>query len=270
MFTTNLFLLLPVIGVAAGLLAAMLVVRRADARLASAGFGTKTAPVLVSLGIKEAAMTAMGGPLAVLLIGSSALMLKEYLTPPPPPIVREVIPYDPSKWGLPPLINPDGLTDPSRLTVPATPTGGGIPRPVEDSRAATDDAGTQSDWAAQANAGTIDPAALNRDSVELVRGGIPDKGGYVALEKYPELVRRVDPVYPRIALETGSEGRVMVQFLQDYDGSVLRAEVAKSSGNAALDEAAVEAVRQWKFTPAIAPGGAAAREIGRASCRERV
>ncbi|MDO9027196.1 MAG: energy transducer TonB, partial [bacterium] len=41
------------------------------------------------------------------------------------------------------------------------------------------------------------------------------------------------------------------------DGHVRKADVAKSSGFEDLDEAAVEAAKQFIFTPAVAPGGKA-------------
>jgi protein TonB len=232
----------------------MLVIRSQELRLASVGFGIKGAKLLVPLYVKEGGMVTLSVLLALIIFGSSALMLKEYLTPPPPITVPVVIPWDPTKWPLPPPVDGvEPITEPTPI-VPSTPTGGGVPKPVEDSRAVTDDAGTQDDWAVQANAGAIDFDKLNKDSVVIVRNDIPDKG-YIALERFPELVKRVDPVYPSIAVSTGSQGRVCLQALLDIDGRVTRVEVSQSSGNPALDDAAVTAVRQWVFTPAIAPGG---------------
>lgn len=254
MFTTNLLLLMPVIGVAAGLTVAMLVVRGQELRLASVSFSVKGAKLLVPLYIKEGGMIALSVPLAMLLLGSAALMLVEYLTPPAAPPDFVTIPWDPLKWPLPPPIGGVEPVDPTAPAVPRTPTDGAVPRPVDDSRAVTDDIGTQDDWAAQANAGTIDFDKINCDSVKIVRDDIPDKG-YVALDRFPELVKRIDPVYPKIAVDMGSEGKVYVLLLLDVDGRALRAEIQKSSGYPALDEAAVASVRQWKFTPAIAPGG---------------
>ena len=45
------------------------------------------------------------------------------------------------------------------------------------------------------------------------------------------------------------------------DGSVERMEVAESSGNRYLDRAAMEAVRRWKFKPAVRGGQAVAAEV---------
>ncbi|MRR09469.1 energy transducer TonB [bacterium] len=253
MFTTDVILLMPVIGVATGLAVALFVVRAQELRLASVGFGVKGAKQLIPLYVKEGGMVALGIPLALVIFGSSALMLKGYLTPPRPVPKRVVIPWDPKKIPLR-GINDRIIDDFKFPEAPANPTGIGKPRPVADDQAMTDDIGTQGDWAAQANAGTIDPSQLNRDSVEIVRDDVPDKG-FVALDRYPELVKRIDPVYPSNAIGAGIEGRVCLQALLDIDGRVVRVEVAQSSGNASLDEAATDAVKQWVFTPAIAPDG---------------
>ncbi|MDI6739261.1 MAG: TonB family protein [Candidatus Edwardsbacteria bacterium] len=84
---------------------------------------------------------------------------------------------------------------------------------------------------------------------------IPDKNAYVAVDKNPEPVKMPQPVYPEIAKKVGISGKVYVQMLIDADGRVIRADVAKSSGNVTLDEAAVEAALQWVFSPAIDKNG---------------
>jgi TonB family protein len=258
MFTTNLLLLLPVIGVAAGLVAAMLVIREQDARLAPAGFGTKTAPVLIPHYTKEGALVAMALPLALVLLGSAGLMLAQYLRPAAPAPPKRIIHVILSDFGPGESITGKKDLRPVEPAVGKTPTVG-VPKPVPPDQAGAEGGDTQDDMArAAARSGDLDK--LNRDSVEIVAGNgeIPGKG-YVALDKYPELVKRVDPVYPSIAVSTGSQGRVCLQALLDIDGRVLQVEVSQSSGNPALDDAAADAVRQWVFTPAIAPDGKPAR-----------
>lgn len=62
------------------------------------------------------------------------------------------------------------------------------------------------------------------------------------------------PTYPPALRRAGVEGTVRVRVAVGADGSVGDAEVAESSGHAALDEAAVEAARQWAFLPATEDG----------------
>ncbi|MDW7712609.1 MAG: energy transducer TonB [Deferrisomatales bacterium] len=58
------------------------------------------------------------------------------------------------------------------------------------------------------------------------------------------------PVYPRIARRRGLEGEVWLRVRVSPMGSVLEAEVERSSSHEILDKAALEAVLRWRFLPA--------------------
>ncbi len=58
------------------------------------------------------------------------------------------------------------------------------------------------------------------------------------------------PEYPSIARDNEQEGTVLLQVTVSVTGSVLQVKVHRSSGYTALDRAAVNAVRHWKFVPA--------------------
>ena len=58
------------------------------------------------------------------------------------------------------------------------------------------------------------------------------------------------PVYPPRCLRRGIEGTVRVKVLVGEDGRPQEVTIGKSSGDSALDEAAMEAVRAWRFEPA--------------------
>ena len=77
----------------------------------------------------------------------------------------------------------------------------------------------------------------------------------------PTPISRPAPRYPREALSRGIGGTVQVRAVVASDGSVERMEVATSSGNRYLDRAAMEAVRRWKFKPAVRGGQAVAAEV---------
>ena len=66
----------------------------------------------------------------------------------------------------------------------------------------------------------------------------------------PRVVSAMQPKYPSSARSAGIEGVVGVKMLVNASGKVTEATVVRSSGNAALDEAAVAAVYKWRFTPA--------------------
>jgi protein TonB len=62
------------------------------------------------------------------------------------------------------------------------------------------------------------------------------------------------PSYPPSARRQGIEGIVRVRVLVGPDGKVIQALVVKTSGYDALDEAALEAVVDWRFEPARRDG----------------
>jgi len=73
---------------------------------------------------------------------------------------------------------------------------------------------------------------------------------YYKVEVKPQPVYSPKPRYPDLARRAGIEGQTVVKALVDIDGSVMDVQVLKSSGNQMLDEAALGAARQWKFSPA--------------------
>jgi len=58
------------------------------------------------------------------------------------------------------------------------------------------------------------------------------------------------PVYPLSARRRGIEGRVLVRAEVQADGSCSRVELKTTSGSDLLDQAALEAVKKWRFVPA--------------------
>ena len=66
----------------------------------------------------------------------------------------------------------------------------------------------------------------------------------------PRVLSAAQPKYPSSARNAGIEGVVGVKMLVNANGKVEEASVVRSSGNAALDEAAVAAVYKWRFSPA--------------------
>ena len=65
-----------------------------------------------------------------------------------------------------------------------------------------------------------------------------------------KLVDMRPPVYPPRCLRMGIEGRVRVRVLVGENGKVQEVTLDRSSGESALDESALEAVRSWRFEPA--------------------
>jgi protein TonB len=92
-------------------------------------------------------------------------------------------------------------------------------------------------------------------------GGLPDApppppslepvrvGGRV---REPRKLKAVSPVYPEAARDARLEGVVVLECLIDPQGRVSKVEVLR--GVPLLEEAAVEAVRQWIYTPTLMEG----------------
>jgi protein TonB len=61
---------------------------------------------------------------------------------------------------------------------------------------------------------------------------------------------RVDPTYPPASRRAGEQGTVRLKVLVDTNGRPSNVTVSQSSGFPRLDEAAIQAVKKWKFEAA--------------------
>jgi TonB family protein len=71
-------------------------------------------------------------------------------------------------------------------------------------------------------------------------------------EQETRRVKEVKPVYPNIARQAGIEGIVSMSVLINKDGAVEKVDVL--SGEQALRQAAITAVRQWRYQPFLLDG----------------
>jgi periplasmic protein TonB len=58
------------------------------------------------------------------------------------------------------------------------------------------------------------------------------------------------PEYPALSRRSGEEGRVLMKVLVSTDGAAETVQIEKSSGSERLDQAAMNAVKRWRFIPA--------------------
>ena len=68
----------------------------------------------------------------------------------------------------------------------------------------------------------------------------------------PRKIRDVKPVYPQIAQTAKISGLVIIEAIIGKDGRVRDAKVLRSVQ--LLDQAALDAVRQWEYTPTLLNG----------------
>jgi len=204
--------------------------------------------------------TAAVGTLIVLplaapdLLPMPAAMVFAFTAPPPPPPLppalstRRVRPathklepkLGPADPGAAPIKAPDSIRpevdarfDRKRLDVVERSTDG-IPGGIGDPVASL----------------PLPPAPVKREPESSTHAPLRPGG----LIKQPVKVKDVRPIYPAIAQAAHVEGFVIIEATIGPTGNVVDARVLRSV--ALLDAAALDAVRQWQFTPTLLNGTA--------------
>lgn len=92
---------------------------------------------------------------------------------------------------------------------------------------------------------------------ESIESKTPPKAEPVVVEEKIEppkfgvaYLQNPQPEYPRMSKRLGEEGRVLLHVLVDMQGSPAEVTLKKTSGHERLDEAAIAAVKTWRFVPA--------------------
>jgi len=78
--------------------------------------------------------------------------------------------------------------------------------------------------------------------------------GCAASSRPPQFVGGADLVYPETAKASGVEGRVVVRYDITTEGNVVNAVVEASEPPGVFDDAALAAVRSWRFRPKVERG----------------
>jgi periplasmic protein TonB len=156
-----------------------------------------------------------------------------------------VVPY--RELAAPPPLTQNEPPPQVQVATPVAPPTVGVAVPVPDAEAppeqtiATQEEIAQSTGSVEST-GDISVAPPTEDE-------LPKFGEYVYVEELPEAITRIPPLYPDIAREANVDGTVMVQALVGKDGKVKDTRVVKSIPM--LDAAALAAVKQWVFKPAL-------------------
>jgi protein TonB len=96
------------------------------------------------------------------------------------------------------------------------------------------------------------PKSLINDAIYSVIGNEIAPVRAAGEVRMPRLVRRVEPDYPEIARQARVQGTVVLEATTDVYGRIVAVKVLRSVP--LLDEAAVDAVRQWVYEPMIVNG----------------
>lgn len=135
------------------------------------------------------------------------------------------------------------------VTQPVAPPTAAAPVPVPDAEAPPEQKIASQEDLAQSTPG-VSSDGDQQIQVAPPSDDEPAFGTYVYAEELPEVITKVNPVYPEMAREANVDGTVMVQALVGKDGKVHDVRVVKSIP--LLDQSAQDAVRQWVFKPALA------------------
>lgn len=148
--------------------------------------------------------------------------------PPPPPRIKDDPPPPPESFDDAPVVAPVGITPEKPSPEPGFENDVAIPGVIE---------GDPSVVVAPP------PVAQPVEQKPVPVGGVIRR---------PQKVHDVQPVYPPIAQAARVQGIVIIEATLSADGRVMNATVLRSVP--LLDHAALDAVRQWEFTPTMLNG----------------
>jgi TonB family protein len=99
--------------------------------------------------------------------------------------------------------------------------------------------------------------SLKDKQAKSFEGGVTEEGEkppFLAMGdiKPPKLIKKVEPVYPDEAKEAEIEGVVILEATTDVYGRVVKTKILRSIPE--LDQAAIDAVKQWVYEPMIIHG----------------
>lgn len=189
----------------------------------------------------------------LMIIGSYYLV--GYLSEEDEPVVMvRITKY--TDLGPPPSMTEAEVAPAVAVNVPVARPTVGIPVPVPDAEVSPEQTiATQQELSAiqspviQQQSGD-DQVQIEQD-INIDEMDPPD---FVPVEKQPVPVKQVQPEYPEIARRAGVEGTVWVKILVDKEGKAKKAVVMKSDAEI-FNEPAVNAAKQWVFTPAMMNNG---------------
>ncbi len=89
----------------------------------------------------------------------------------------------------------------------------------------------------------------NSEKEDFVKGAM-----IISQMEAPRVIKRVNPIYPEIARQARVEGMVLLNTRVDKQGNVEAIQVLRSIP--LLDQAAIDAFKEWKYEPMIVDGKA--------------
>ncbi len=160
-----------------------------------------------------------------------------------------------SELGPPPSITNQQAIPQVAVSTPMAKPNVGVPVPVPDAEVSPEQT-IASQEELRKIAGPVTQGTGGGDSIGVSMGNfkIPSEDApppdFVPVEKEPQVIKQVKPVYPELAQRAGIEGRVLVKIWVDKDGRPHKAIVLKSDAEI-FNQPAINAAMEYRFTPAI-------------------
>jgi protein TonB len=172
----------------------------------------------------------------------------------PPTVSVRILKY--SDLGPPPSIAAANTPPPISVSAPVAKPTVGTPVPVPDAEVTAEVFATQTEMSQQV--APVTEGYGEGEGVEIEQDiNIQDDGpppDFVPVEKEPVVVKKVEPKYPELAMRAGLEGKVWVKIWVDKEGKAKQVVVIKSDAEI-FNEPAIEAAKQFVFTPAYMNNG---------------
>jgi protein TonB len=192
------------------------------------------------------------------VLGAAYLVSQGLVKDEPPTRTVRVLKY--SELGPPPSISSANAPAAVAVAVPEAPIKPkiGVPVPVPDETVSPEQTTpTQQEMpASPAPVGdTGAGAVIQQDlAVENIAPEEVPPADFVPFEKEPQVVRRVEPVYPEAARTAGIEGTVWAKLWIDKEGKVRDVVIVKTPSDL-FKQPVIDAAKQWVFTPAVMNSG---------------
>jgi protein TonB len=174
----------------------------------------------------------------------------------PPMVMVKIMKY--SDLGPPPSIAQANTPPPISVSGPQAKPTVGAPVPVPDAEVSPEQTIATQQEMSQQLAPVMDASGDAGGGVQIeqditISEDMPP-ADFVPVEKEPVVVKKVEPKYPELAMRAGLEGKVWVKIWVDKEGKPRQVIVLKSDAEI-FNEPAVEAAKQFVFTPAYMNNG---------------
>jgi len=162
------------------------------------------------------------------------------------------------EWTLVPAVEPPSVPPPAKTKaatpVPASMMANPDAAPIEAPSGVLEETGVIEIETARGAEGGVPEGVIGETTNGLPEPPVPlpppPAAAPIRLHsgiQAPSKIHHVAPIYPSIAVAARREGTVILEAILAVDGTVTSLRVLRSVP--LLDDAAMEAVRQWRFTP---------------------